>query len=460
MSIENSIDLYNIMQKSGAFDPGSNNYIWIRDMEWIDPKQIEKNKEKVPENVIPIAVTGAGDVWGINNNKIVLYYHDDEEELHYADNLKNAIFRAIVEYLSDNDFIAESENDENNAVCAAMYVKKYTDVFSSYFSEEQVNDLQEIIKNNINEFHYNNGSVYHSFISVEEADKIIGKYINVDDVDSTEDINIQASNERVVFSDCFSDEMVERLRCHCKENVEYYLNLGNKLSQSIPENSSLQQIIYKNRTNDLFLYRIGEILTDGSFYTGVKKKQGIEVKGDVTEYYIDENGKPIYAKLYADGNMNPHYGMCFYFVSDNSVISVKYSFNKEKNEYKYCETIENTFDSSGKILSFIKYDESYVHAAEYNLYAKGILTESRYMKYFYLNEKIGMIPDSYSISGFIGNPSIFGKNIFNYKNDAIVSVHKIQCDSDCCKCFDYNVTDKLYKQILKKKTDLNNIPLM
>ncbi len=450
MSVENSIDLYNIMQNSGAFDPGNNNCIWVRDMEWIDPKQIEKYKEKVPENVIPIASTGAGDIWGINDNEIVLYYHDDDEALPYADNLINAVFRAIVEYLSDNDFISENENDENNAVCAAIYVKKYTGVFSGYFSDEQVNDLREIIKNGINEFHYSNGSVYHSFISVEEADKIIGKYISVDYVDDTEKINIQTSNDSVVFSDCFSDEMVERLRCHCKENVEYYLKSGNKLSQNISENSSLQQIIYKNRTNDLFLYRIGEILTDGSFYTGVKKKQGIEVKGDVTEYYVDENGKPIYAKLYADGNMNPHYGMCFYFVSDNSVTSVQYLWNKEKNEYKYCHTIENTFDPNGKILSFIKYNESDVEAAEIYFYENGVLRESSYMKYFSLNEKIGMIPDRYSISGFIENPSTFGKNIYNYKNDAIVSVHKIQCNNDCCKCFDFNVTDKIYKQILKK----------
>ncbi len=450
MNIENSIDLYNTMQKSGTFDPESNNYIWIRDMEWIDPKQIENYKGEVPENVIPIAVTGAGDVWGINDNKIILYYHDDDEELYYADNLINAVFRAIVEYLSDNDFTAESENDENNAVCAAMYVKKYTEIFLGYFSDEQINDLREIIKNNINEFHYNNGSVYHSFISVEEADKIIKKYINTDDVDNTENINIQTSDEHVVFSDCFCDEMVEQIRCHCKENIEHYMNLGNKLSQNIPEESSLQKLIYKSTTNFLFLYRIGEILTDGSFYTGVKKKQGSEVKGNVTEYYVDENGKPIYAKLYVEGNMNPHCGMCFYFVSDNSVKLVRYTFIKEKNEYIYCDTVENTFDPNGKIKSFIKYNESYVYAAEYNLYTNGILTESRYMEHFDLNEKIGMIPDKYSVSGFVGNPSRFGKNIYNYKNDAIVSVHKIKCNSDCCKCTDIDVTEKIYKQILKK----------
>ena len=60
------------MLKAGYFDPKSSNYLWIREMEWIDPEQTEKYKEDVPETAVPIAVNGAGDIWVIEDNAVML----------------------------------------------------------------------------------------------------------------------------------------------------------------------------------------------------------------------------------------------------------------------------------------------------------------------------------------------------------------------------------------------------
>lgn len=446
-----SRNLYKKLQTSGYCDIESEKYIWVKDMEWINPKQSKKYNGCFPKNVMPIAVTASGDVWGIVGNEIFLYSHEDDEALFYADNLTNAIFRAIVEYLSDNDFISENENDENNSVYAVNYVKKCTEIFSEDFSDEQINDLNEILKNNISEFHYSNGAIYHSFISVEQASKIIKKYINYDDSTEGTEYNVQASNGMLILSECFSDEVIEQLRKHCMEGVKTYLNAGEKFSQNISENNNLQKIVYKNCTNDLYLYCLGDIFIDGSFYTGVKKKQCDEVKGHCTEYYIDESGSPVYAKHYASGNMKPPYAVSYYFVSANSIISVEYAWNKDKNEYIYSHTAENTFNSEGKLLSFIKYDKSEVMIAEYYVYINDMLAESNCMEVFSFNEKIGIIDDPFTLKGFRENPMRFSKNVYEYKDNIIISVHKINCNDEGCKQFSFDVTEKIYKSILKKK---------
>lgn len=445
-----SMNLYNLMLKSGCFDPRSEKYIWIRDMEWINPEDIEKYKEDIPDDAIPIAANGAGDIWVIKDNSIFLYCHDDEP-MFYADSLINAVFRALLEYLSDNNFISKNENDENNAVYAEKYVAECINAFSDWFSAEQVSDLQKVLKNPISEYHYNNGTAYHSHISVEEADKIIRKYINYNyDADSAKSENNNISDEDINFSDCFSDEMIEQLRSHCRELSKIHLNSGVKFRDSIADANVLSTQLYKSSVNFLSLYRLGEIFTDGNFYLGKKMKEGSEAKGACREYFIDKNGKPIYAKLYADGNKKANYGLYFYFISDNSVVSVEYLCINDKNEYKYCYTTENTYDSDGKLLSFIKFDEANVKAAEYYIYENGKLMESICIEDFSYNENVGKIPDFLFPDEFANNPRRFSKNVYMYNDDVITGVHKTLCNDDGCKGYDFDVPKKIYSEVLKK----------
>lgn len=447
-----SIQLYNEMLKAGYFDPKSNNYLWIREMEWIDPEQTEKYKEDVPETAVPIAVNGAGDVWVIEDNAVILYCHDDDEPMFYADSLINAVFRAIIEYLSDNNFVSDDPNDEDNAEFAKKYIADCISIFSDRLSEGQISDIRKIAENHINEYHYTGGTAYHSFMSVEEADEIIKKYVVIPhdpDADNTEKNTV--SEENMEFLDLFSEESIEQLASHCRELSKKHLKSGKKFMHNIPAENSFSSLLYKNVTNDLFLYCLGDIFTNGKFSVGTKKKTGSEVKGDCTEYFIDADGKPVYAKLYVDGNMNPNYGFCFYFVTENSVISAEYLYVREKDEYKYCYTTENTYDSNGRLLSFVKFDGSSISTAEFYMYENGVLTESRSLGSFEYNEKIGKIIHELFPDELTDNPMNFSKNIYNYKDSVIAGVHQILHNDYGYSCYDYDVPEKIYKEVLKKR---------
>lgn len=149
--------------------------------------------------------------------------------------------------------------------------------------------------------------------------------------------------------------------------------------------------------------------------------------------------------------MNPNYGFCFYFVTENSVISAKYLYVREKDEYKYCYTTENIYDSNGRLLSFVKFDGSSIRTAEFYMYENGVLTESRSLGSFEYNEKIGKIIHELFPDELTDNPMNFSKNIYNYKDSVITDVHQILHNDYGYSCYDYDVPEKIYKEVLKKR---------
>ena len=447
-----SRNLYQKLKTHDFLNPKSEKYLWIRDMEWIDPKQSKKYKGNIPKNAMPIATTGAGDIWGIFGIEVFLYFHDDDA-LFYADNLKNAIFRAIVEYLSDNDFISESELDENNAVFAVNYVKNCIDIFSDDFSAEQINDLRQISEQSISEFHYDNGTAYHSFISVDDADKIIRKYIQMDDDNNAADIcDNSGINDDITLSDCFSADELEQLRHYCKEKGTYYKDKGTEFSQTIPNNDNLQELWYKGGRYEPFLYRLDDIFIDNSFDIGTKKKTGSDVKGELTIYYTDDNGLPVYSKRFLNGLSNQYSFVRYYFKpDDNTILFHEYIWFEDKCEFKYSRTVENRFNSEGKLISYLWYDDSNITVADYYDYTDNKLSLCRNMNYLDLEKSIGVIEDELSLDGYRNNPLNFSKSVYEYNNDVIVSVHKTKCNDEGCKHYVFDVTEKIYKAVLKKK---------
>ncbi|MBQ7783169.1 MAG: hypothetical protein IJ368_04290 [Oscillospiraceae bacterium] len=448
-----SRNLYQKLKTHDFINPKSEKYLWVRDMEWIDPKQSKKYKGKIPKNVMPIAATGAGDIWGIFGIEVFLYFHDDDEVLFYADNLKNAIFRAIVEYLSDNDFISENELDENNAVFAVSYVKNCIDIFSDDFSEEQINDLKQISEQSISEFYYSSGTPYHSFISVDDADKIIRKYIPINDENNSDEIcDNSETAEDITLSDCFSSDELDRLRHYCKEKGTYYKDKATEFSQTIPNNTNLQELWYKGGRYEPFLYRLDDIFIDNSFDIGTKKKSGSDVKGNLTIYYTDDSGSPVYSKTFLDGPSNPYSFVRYYFKpDDNTVLFHEYIWFEDKSEFKYSRTVENCYNSDGKLISYLWYDDSGITVADYYDYTDNKLSLCRNLNYFDLDKDIGVVEDNLSLDGYRNNPLNFSKSIYEYSNDIITSVHKTKCNDEGCKHYVFDVTEKIYKAVLKKK---------
>lgn len=156
--------------------------------------------------------------------RLCFNYHDDDEPEFYADSLINAVFRAIIEYLSDNDFVSDDPDDEDNAEFAKKYIADCISIFSDRLSEGQISDIRKIAENHISEYHYTGGTAYHSFMSVEEADEIIKKYVvipNDPDADNTEKNTV--SEENMEFLDLFSEESIEQLASHCRELSKKHL---------------------------------------------------------------------------------------------------------------------------------------------------------------------------------------------------------------------------------------------
>lgn len=92
------------------------NYMWLFDMEWLTADNIlnYQYEEGENRNLVPFAHTGGGDkrAWFIVDEKeypVVLCYHDDCEGELCAKNIRDTLFRHIIEFVSGNNFYFEKE---------------------------------------------------------------------------------------------------------------------------------------------------------------------------------------------------------------------------------------------------------------------------------------------------------------------------------------------------------------
>lgn len=164
-----------------------NNYLWIDDMEWLEVDDIlnYEYEEYELENIVPFAYTVGGDKWGwyCDDNmlikSIVLCYHDDDEGVFYADNLESAIFRNILEYVSDSNFYCNADEGKTYQIGILELRKLLNDwknKFINWFDDEWIGELSTLSKLELKLCITEYGS-YYALITPEEAEKKIEKYL-------------------------------------------------------------------------------------------------------------------------------------------------------------------------------------------------------------------------------------------------------------------------------------------
>lgn len=189
------------MDMLGWTVPGED-YVWFNDMEWYTLNEIvkweeEKEKERHIVNsplIIPFAHTGGGDVWGwyikdIESPVIVQCYHDDIIGTVYAKNLEEAIFRHILDFVSDcNFYTSNGKSYQMDCDSAKECLLEWRNKFGSYFKSDWINEIDKILTLNLK--HYKETRFptvnleYETFLTPQEAEELIQKYLKFDKMDT------------------------------------------------------------------------------------------------------------------------------------------------------------------------------------------------------------------------------------------------------------------------------------
>ena len=114
--------VYKKMDEKGLLS--SETYLWLNEMEWIP---IEKIREYEYDNgesklIIPFVITGGGDkwVWVVNDEDkeycVGLCENAEVNGIYYAKNTEDAVFRQIIDYVSDSNFYLINEEAKSYQV--------------------------------------------------------------------------------------------------------------------------------------------------------------------------------------------------------------------------------------------------------------------------------------------------------------------------------------------------------
>lgn len=444
------INYYTKMYNIGYFNPNSKNYFWVNQMEWLSENDKEKYSDITDENVVPIAKNSGGDIWGIDNTNgyIVLCCHDEEKRIYYADNLKNAVFRAIIEYLSDNSFDTENldDDDEDTEVFARKYVDECINLFKDDFSAEKISDLKSIAENKIEEYSYG-GYTYKSFISVEEADKIIKKYIpNFEQ--KIQDCNFLDDTRPIRERTPFSEEDYGSISDHCWERAKKYYYKHNELFDAVKKTPNLRAEYYKKALDDIYIPRISTALKNG-------RKNGTAVDEKVFEdgrkYFINEYDKPVYSETFVSGKLAER---TFYFINDNEMYAVNYSISTINGTIKLGDILEARYDHTGKIENVILYNDSQINWYDKYYYKDGKIDKCDEFEWFIYDKPVSYITDKVTDDGiFYGdkNPMLVFTHNYIYEKDIVTEIEIITCNLEQIDITKVKAKSAEYKKLKKDK---------
>lgn len=183
--------VYQKMNERGFFNLET--YLWLNDMEWMP---IDKIKEYEYDNgesklIIPFAITGGGDkwVWVVNDeNKeycVGLCERAESNGIYYAKNTEDAIFRQIIEYVSDSNFYLIKEEAKSYQVSEdelKIQLKNWKKSFQGILNSEYLNIFDKFSKLKLKYTKSKYGEWY-ALLSMEEEDELIEKYIKFDLLD-------------------------------------------------------------------------------------------------------------------------------------------------------------------------------------------------------------------------------------------------------------------------------------
>lgn len=184
--------IYEKMNAKGLLDMNQS-YVWLNEMEWMpiqDVKEYQYEEEEL-ETFLPFAFTGGGDkwVWVLNTQKeeypVGLCYHDAYEGVYYAKNTEDAIFRQIIEYVSDYNFYIHKDEAESYQISEAElkeYLQQWKESFQGILKEEYLVEIEKLsqLKLKYTESAYGKG---YTLLSIKEQEALIDKYIKFDLLD-------------------------------------------------------------------------------------------------------------------------------------------------------------------------------------------------------------------------------------------------------------------------------------
>ena len=169
------------------------NYVWLNEMEWMSIDEINKYEydEGESELIIPFAFTGGGDkwVWILNDENMDYYvglcYHDDISGMYYAKNTEDAIFRQIIEYVSDCNFYVDKSKAKSYQISEMelmQCLKEWKNYFKGLLNDnylEIIDDLSELrLKHTESQY-----GEWYALLTLEERDELLSKHINFELLD-------------------------------------------------------------------------------------------------------------------------------------------------------------------------------------------------------------------------------------------------------------------------------------
>lgn len=180
--------------KLGWLNSENDSYLWLDGMEWLDIKEIYNYEYEKGEirNIVPFAVTGGGDkwVWYLEENKIIsvaICYHDEVKGVFYSENLESAIFRNILEYVSDSCFYKnedEAESYQIGIVELRELLNDWINKLKKWLDRSWINELEELKTLEFKYCHTDYGD-YYALLTPKEVNDKIKQYLNFDSLDKT-----------------------------------------------------------------------------------------------------------------------------------------------------------------------------------------------------------------------------------------------------------------------------------
>lgn len=185
--------IYQKMNEKGFTNPNNEAYLWLNEMEWMP---IEKIREYEYDNgesklIIPFAITGGGDKWvWVANDEDKEYYvglceNAEVNGIYYAKNTEDAVFRQIIEYVSDSNFYLIKEEAESYQVSEEelkIQLEGWKNNFRGILNDEYINTIDKLSGLSLKHIKCQYGEWY-ALLTIEEQDELIDKYIKFDMID-------------------------------------------------------------------------------------------------------------------------------------------------------------------------------------------------------------------------------------------------------------------------------------
>ena len=163
-------------------------YLWFYDMEWFTIDEIKNYKRPnyQSNSIIVFAKTGGGDIWGwhlgyLPDLPVVYCPHDDDEGVFYAESLEAALFRHILEFVSQNNFcINEGESWQITIEKTRVLLREWKKRYFKWFKEEWIQEIDNLLNLDFKMYKPNKSDGFYVLITPEEAERLINKYIKFD----------------------------------------------------------------------------------------------------------------------------------------------------------------------------------------------------------------------------------------------------------------------------------------